>query len=495
MVTQEAVGKSAWTPLIFGMLAILLGGLGGLAVSSVQDPAMVIVLVLAFLALVAVTARVEVGLLVLVFITYTRFSDAMIRYYGMPSIMQSFVPFLLVIILIRWLVYGERPVGWLKTALVVLGYGLVGFASLLYAQSYTNTLGNISFYVRDAVIAIVVVILLHQASVLRRTIWALLIAGIFVGTVSLIQHLTGDFTNVYGGFAQATLMNIVGETSGYRIGGPVGDPNFFGQIMLVLVPLALDRLWNERRPGMRLLAGYALAVSLLTVLFTFSRGAFLGLLFVLLLTFLHQRPKLITVLLLLIVFTVVLQMMPPNYLERMRTLLDFVPGLQQAGPISDVAFEDRASNMRAAVSMFYDHPILGVGLGNFELHYPAYSVAVGIRPSGAQRSAHSLYVEVAAETGLVGLVALAIVLWIMFRNLFQAHNDLAAAGKQQEADMVSALMVAMAGYMLAAAFLHDAFPRYFWLLFGIAMATPNVARHEIVAEHERSRPDAETDGR
>jgi O-antigen ligase len=495
MVTQSTTRRPAWSPLIFGMLAILLGGLGGFAVASVQQPVMAVASVFVFLALVVIVARVEVGLVVLVFVTYTRFSDVMIRYYGAPSIMQWFVPFLLVIIVIRWLVYGERPAGWLKTALIVLGYSLVGFASLLYAQSYARTLENMSFYVRDAVIAVVVVILLYRASSLRHTIWTLLTAGMFIGTIGLLQHVTGDFTNVYGGFAQSTLMNIIGETSGYRIGGPVGDPNFFGQIMLVLVPLALDRLWSERTPLLRLLAGYALAISVLTVLFTFSRAGFIGLLFALSLAFLRRRPRLMTIFLLVIICIAILQMVPPEYSERMRTLLDFVPGFQQTDPMRDLAFKDRASNMQAALLMFYDHPVLGVGLGNFEPLYPEYSVRVGTSPGRGARSAHSLYVEVAAETGMAGLIALAILLWIMFRTLIRARNDLASADRQQEAGIVSALTVGMAGYMLAAAFLHDAYPRYFWLLFGIAMATSNVTRNELPAGSEGSTRDTETNGR
>ena len=54
--------------------------------------------------------------------------------------------------------------------------------------------------------------------------------------------------------------------------------------------------------------------------------------------------------------------------------------------------------------MWRVHPIMGVGPGNFEQHYLDYSSRIGIDPRAEERSAHSLYLESLAETGLVGSV-------------------------------------------------------------------------------------------
>jgi O-antigen ligase len=70
-----------------------------------------------------------------------------------------------------------------------------------------------------------------------------------------------------------------------------------------------------------------------------------------------------------------------------------------------------------SLRMWRDHPVLGVGLGNFEIAYPRYQSF----PSDLRIDyAHDDYVEALAETGLVGAVlilsALALFLRLAFRR-------------------------------------------------------------------------------
>ena len=55
-----------------------------------------------------------------------------------------------------------------------------------------------------------------------------------------------------------------------------------------------------------------------------------------------------------------------------------------------------------ACEMWADHPLLGVGPDNFEVHYQTYSGAIGIDPRAEPRGAHNLYLESLAETGVLG---------------------------------------------------------------------------------------------
>jgi len=59
----------------------------------------------------------------------------------------------------------------------------------------------------------------------------------------------------------------------------------------------------------------------------------------------------------------------------------------------------RAILWRAAVAMARAHPLLGVGAGNFELELPDYGA-----PPGVRTQANSLYLEAAADGGLVLLI-------------------------------------------------------------------------------------------
>jgi O-antigen ligase len=72
--------------------------------------------------------------------------------------------------------------------------------------------------------------------------------------------------------------------------------------------------------------------------------------------------------------------------------------------VTDANFSavERAAHWLAGVRMFAAHPILGVGIGNYAAVYGAY------HPRGwyaALEHAHNYYINIAAEAGVVGLIA------------------------------------------------------------------------------------------
>ncbi len=198
------------------------------------------------------------------------------------------------IILVRWWWYGVRPVGWQRAALLVCGYGLALIASFLMADDFARAQMALSIFVKDALVVLIITVILQSSHCLRHTIWALLAAGILMGTISLHQQLTGSFHHDYWGFGQAAIQHITGKTNDYRLSGPIGDPNFYAQILLVLIALALDRLWRESTTWGRIAAAYALFVCSWTFIFTFSRGGLVALALTLGIMFIRRPPRPIT---------------------------------------------------------------------------------------------------------------------------------------------------------------------------------------------------------
>ncbi|MFQ5577264.1 MAG: O-antigen ligase family protein, partial [Anaerolineae bacterium] len=367
-------------------------------------------------------------------------------------------------------------------AVLIAQYGLVAVASLLYTTDFGRTQAGVISYVKDSLIVVAVTLLLQRKTTLRRAVWALLAAGIIMGTLSVIQQLTGDFENTYGGFAVASVKNIVGSSSDYRIGGPVKSPNFYALILVPLVPLALNRLWEEESAWRRGVAGWAAAVCILSIIFTFSRGGFLALVVVLGLTFVRRSLRPLTVLATVAALALLVQFVPAQYVARLSTLGDVASGNVE----QEVSFRGRSSEIIVAWRMFADHPFTGVGYNDFKTHYLRYSEQLGLDPRSEDRSAHSLYLEVAAETGLLGLFSLGAILWAMFKGLYQARKQLARAGLPDYAGLVEAYGIGLIGYLTGSLFLHMAFPRFFWLLVGIALVVPHVAAVETQPQRRRA---------
>jgi O-antigen ligase len=468
--------SSSW---LFGLAAVIAGGLLGLVINQVSNPIYIWAGAIAVFAFALTVTSLEWGLLALVFITYTRLSDIAVHFHNAPSIAKSFIVLLVVAIFIRWAIFHERPMGWQRAFALIGLYGLVGFTSLLYAANPLRTGNAISDFLKDAVIAIIITSLLYRASTLRRVIWTLLLVALLMGSLSIYQYLTGTFENQYWGLAQTKYMNIVGETQGYRISGPIGDPNFFAMIMVALVPFGFERLIHEKKWWLRLLALLALVISVLTVIFTFSRGGFVALVVTILATLFvfPPRPKYLPII--IVAILVVVLLLPVEYTSRIFTLTDVVSGLDTGIRTQDLSLRGRASESISAWLMFEDHPFLGVGWNNFSLHYQEYARRVGLSPTAGERAAHNLYLEIAAETGLVGIGVFSLLLIVMLRGVAVNARKLRTAGKYQVAGMAWAVFLSLIGYLSASMFVHGAYPRFFWLLVGIAFSIPNLSKHEL----------------
>ncbi len=229
----------------------------------------------------------------------------------------------------------------------------------------------------------------------------------------------------------------------------------------------------------RILAAWAFFVSVLAIFLTFSRGVFLALIAVLAVMFIRRPPKLSVMAATVLIAIVLLLFTPAQFTERLSELTKLLPGNSRSEVASDVSLRGRMSENISAIQMFFDHPILGVGLANYNVHYQSYSQHLGLDSRREDRSAHSIYLEIMSELGLVGLFWFMGMQWITFKGLQQARKDFLAAGKPEEAFISMAIGAAVIGYLFTALFHHLAHPRFFWLLYGIALAVPHVAKKEL----------------
>ena len=473
---QQSPGK---TTLLYAALAIILGSSIGLLITGLGNPFLILLLTGGLVVVVATVISVEIGLLLFVFLTYTRFSDNAIDFYNAPSVAKFFVGLLIIAILIRWAILGERPTGWYLPAIILVFYGLVGFFSLMYARNTESVINTLSNYVKDALITLVIIVLLKKAPTFRHVIWTLLVAGIFLGALSVFQYMTGTFDNVYGGFARAELRGIAGDDRGYRLTGPIGDPNFFAQIMIVLIPIALERMMHESKLILKILAGVAGVLSILTVVFTYSRGGFVAAAIALAIFFFVYPPRPLYLIIIIGLGIAVFSFVPSSYYDRILTLQGFLPDASGRIDIrTDNSIQGRASQNLTAWSIFKQHPLVGIGLDNFEVRYPEFSKEIGLAPSASNKSLHNLYFEVGTETGILGLSVFLLLIGLSIRSVLNARSAFFAVPELHGyAHLATGLLIGFVGYLVAALFIHAAFPRYFYLLVGIAFSMPAIVEH------------------
>jgi O-antigen ligase len=132
----------------------------------------------------------------------------------------------------------------------------------------------------------------------------------------------------------------------------------------------------------------------------------------------------------------------------------------------------RTSENLAAVEMWADHPLVGVGPDNFEIHYQTYSAAIGIDQRPQARSAHNLYLESFAETGVLGATAFVAVVWLSLSGAWRARAR--AAGR--DALLYEGIAVALVAFLICAMTLHSAYARYEWIFLGLGLTAGHLAR-------------------
>ena len=414
------------------------------------------------------------GLPALVLVVYLNLSYVLIENFSIPSILQPLILVLAGIVLhyrdaFRPVTTVLRP-----PVIALIAYCLVVFTSSNWARDVAVANIELTDLVKSLLLLIVAGSLAASWRALRGALVALVAGAVLLSLIALLQVAIGDPGLEFGGLASVQEGHLFGDVSQIRPAGPVGDPNYFARILLLAFPAAafLGAGRASRREQLAYLG--AAGVIALAVLFTYSRGAMLTLAAVGLLLVAAGRVR-VTRTTVAIGLVAVIVLLPTAVGRRLLTMTALVGGKSQQST-TDASVDKRKQLLGVAWTMFNDHPIAGVGVGNFGSNYPPYANLVGYNgpdytPLGVRQYAHNLYLETAVETGLLGLGAFLIAMAVMLAALHRARQTLLARGDTAHAALVTAIAIAIAGYLLASIFLqHSGFHRYLWLILGFAVA-------------------------
>jgi putative inorganic carbon (hco3(-)) transporter len=212
-----------------------------------------------------------------------------------------------------------------------------------------------------------------------------------------------------------------------RFAYPLPHPNIAGYLFAMTLPLCLAIAVGEKGRK-RALSLLSCGTQLLALTLTYSRGAWLGwcasiFSFGVMLKRWREVWVILTIVGLLLSFATALQ-------ERLFTLVR---------PQSDFSINERMQAMEAGLKLGLDHPVLGVGYGRGRLREGLTELERGgVLDIGHIAHTHNMYVELFAQTGLLGLGTF---LWLLFQAISQTLRN---ASRFENADRVFALGIAAA---------------------------------------------------
>jgi len=243
----------------------------------------------------------------------------------------------------------------------------------------------------------------------RRQIWTL---SVLMCLVALSQALLGYLQALLELGPQSFIRNSV-----LRVYGTFDQPNpYAGYINMTLsITIALTLL--SKSAIIRLLAGITSILLGVALLLSQSRGGDTALAATLLFIVLLGMPYLRTALRVAALATLVLVdtyrggLLPATLTDPILQKLGLA-GISLVIPTpDDFATAERLAHWIAGVRMFLNHPLFGVGIGNYATAYSKYFVTIFINPLG---HAHNYYINIAAEAGIFGLAGLLTFLTAVF---------------------------------------------------------------------------------
>jgi len=210
---------------------------------------------------------------------------------------------------------------------------------------------------------------------------------------------------------------------------------FFGPTLAMLSPLVLEHARRNWRPW-----AWAVSFALLlgAVMIAGMRAGWLTMALVLVTYMLlmlkrenrELRRTVLTIPALAVIVLAVSYFASPLFQERLDVTRAFTSGQEQA---LDASSMERVPIFRAALKMYREHPINGVGVRAFPAAYMVYAEPddVHIAKSGGKSGAthaHNVVLEVMADTGSIGLLGLALALIFLAR-----HAGHTVPGERREA--------------------------------------------------------------
>jgi probable O-glycosylation ligase (exosortase A-associated) len=270
------------------------------------------------------------------------------------------------------------------------------------------------------------------------------------------------------------------ETRGYVASGAfLGDGNDFALSVNIVIPLCIFLLLDAKATLHRVVYLSALVFLVVAVVATQSRGGTIALGALMLYYFGKSDRKLITASVFVVVLLAVFVYAPPGYFDRMATIASHEDGSSQGRIIA----------WKAAVRMAVDHPIFGVGVGNFPQafgsHYKPPDFPIWM-------TAHSIYFLILGELGIPGITVLLLCLILNLSSNRRLAKEVRARGGRDrvtELRLLACVSAAFVAFASGGAFLSAVYYPHLYVLAALALAARRIVRERsLVADSEPVKP-------
>lgn len=448
-------------------VAFILGMLVG-ALTYFVPPHLMLIAFSGVVAVMVIFCFPEIGVLAMV---------ALLPYLTIlphPSIMLAAMVLMTAFCYLIKLIRGKRV---FRLELLDVGVTLFMLAFLLgglISFSGTGSLKTTAIYVCFMLGYFLVVNLIRTRIWLRRCTGTFLVSGFGAA-------LYGIYQNFFGLSETKWLDAEMFEDIKGRVVSMFENPNMLADYLIMLIPIGIAVFLCTKSRHVRAGAFFATAALGLCLIYTWSRGAWLGLMIGMLFFLLLWNRRTLTVLFFgCFALPLLPLVMPESIMNRLLSI----------GNLADSSTSYRVSIWKAAIGMAGDFFTTGIGVGEtaFRQVYPLYSLS-GIE---AAPHSHNLFLQIQIELGIVGLLLFLGVLILLAQCCFD-YNSTATDRETRImsigcfAGLISALAQGMTDYIW---YNYRVF-FIFWFVLALASAYIRVGRSETTRDNAGSAANAD----
>ncbi len=367
---------------------------------------------------------IEKGLIGLIFFLPLVFNPYLNDVFSLPKTCL-FICFLLILgtaWLIKTIETATLPVISFKKPLnvAILVYFISILAAILYSTNIYISLWGMYLFYFEGFICISGCIFLYFLVInnlsfhkIEKIISFLFISGALVALYGIFQHFGLDF--VKWSFSPQE-----------RVCSTLGNPNFLGAYLIMLIPLALSRIIKK----VKIYYLFLLLLLFTCLIFTYSRAAWLGLSGSILLWIILTPKQLFfrfpkkmfylsgTIILFIIVFLSFYKFLP---LKNIHSSI-FSPVVDRINSITNLKernIASRLSGWQSCLKMIKNNPLLGMGQDTFGINFRRYmspSYETFSRRNVNAGYAHNEFLQIIVTRGIIGLMIYLFLLFTFFQT-------------------------------------------------------------------------------
>lgn len=322
-------------------------------------------------------------------------------------------------------------------------------------------------FIKSVFFGIFIVAFVRGPTQLKFFLGACVLAWLKIEEESMIGILTGSMLWYNQG-----ILRLHGSTGMYA------HPNNLASLALGSLPFLYYLYPVVSRPLKVILAAQGTS-ALAIIVYSGSRAGYLGLVFFLLYLLKDSKHRFRTYSAMVILVLLSLYVIPDQYWARFQTI-------QTGQEIDGASMDARKEILNDAFDILAEHPF-GVGVGAFPVVRMSYF--------GRSQDTHNLYLEVATNLGIQGLVAFLIFVFAVARGLSHLKKDIAYQTQSlmrmpemtgpdeykahmKDLALLNAATSAVLAFLLlrlaVGLFGHNLYEVYWWFTLGLALALLNM---------------------